>query len=339
MAAPGAWRTMREGKDVRAGNRRRTGRSGGRTTRLAVVQAEARGRSVVFQQGVMLSKHSTWGIGGPAMLFVEIFEPEDMVVALEESVQRDVPLFVLGRGSNCLFDDRGFEGIVALNNMSQYQDLGEGRFRVGSGRRFDHLGVKTSKEGWTGLEFAAGIPGTVGGAVYMNAGANQQQTSDVLVEVEYLDSQGKFHTLKKDQAKFGYRMSPFQEMPQPIVVTSAVFQLRKSDKSRARVMEYMDRRRQTQPLHEKSAGCVFRNPGEGHPPVGYLIEHLGMKGLVVGGASVSHVHGNFLISKDGCQCSDMLQLIEDIKSRIKEATGIDLEEEIHYVPPQGFHRQ
>jgi len=291
-----------------------------------------------FKQGVMLSKHSTWGIGGPAKLFVEVFASEDMVVVLKESIQRNIPLFVLGRGSNCLFDDRGFEGIVALNSMSQFQDLGDGKFRVGSGHRFDHLGARTSKDGWTGLEFAAGIPGTVGGAIFMNAGANHQQTSDVLVEVEYLDSQGDPHILKKDSADFGYRLSPFQGMLPPIVVTSAVFQLRKCDKSRARVMEYMDRRRQTQPLHEKSAGCVFRNPGKGHPPVGYLIEHLGMKGLVVGGASVSHVHGNFLISSDGCQCSDMLQLIREIKSRIKEATGIVLEEEIHYVPPRGFHR-
>lgn len=285
----------------------------------------------------MLSKHSTWGIGGPARWFVEVFTKEEMLEVHKRSIEQGIPLFVLGRGSNCLFDDRGFDGMVVLNSMSKLEDLGEGRFQVGSGFRFDHLGVKASKDGWSGLEFAAGIPGTVGGAVYMNAGSNNQQTSDVLVEVEYLDSRGNLHVLVKESEEFDYRKSPFQVMQQPVVVVSALFQLERSDLSRSRVMEYMDRRRQTQPLLEKSAGCVFRNPGQGQPSVGYLIEHLGMKGLAIGGASVSQVHGNFLINADDCKCADMLQLIQEIKARIKEATGIDVEEEICYVPPNG-HR-
>ncbi len=190
---------------------------------------------------------------------------------------------ILGKGSNCLFDDRGYNGLIVLNKISFIDRIDKTRIRAGSGYSFSLLGSQTARWGLSGLEFASGIPGTVGGAVTMNAGANGKETCECLSSVDFMDKEGNISTWKRHELAFSYRFSPFQQMPGAVI--AAEFSLSLSDKARSTQIAIINKRKQTQPLKEKSAGCVFRNPDHGHS--GALIEQCGLKGKQIGGAKVS----------------------------------------------------
>lgn len=289
-----------------------------------------------FAEGKLLSEICTLGIGGPAKYFIEVYTEEEMVHVLMFCNQNQIRFFVVGKGSNCLFDDRGFNGCIIVNRIEFLINDVDGTFRVGSGFPFNQLGVLASRNKFSGLEFACGIPGTVGGAVFMNAGADQQETADFLQSVDMVSHEGERRTLSraKGELTYGYRSSPFQTMARQAVITAATFKLKPCTEARQRQMMFMDRRRKSQPVRERSAGCIFRNPGNGSPSAGAVIDQLGLKGHSIGGASVSDVHANFLINKSGARCSDMLALIADIKLRASNERGIKLHEEVLYVPFQ-----
>ena len=281
-----------------------------------------------FRENVPLKDYCTFGIGGPARYFLEVRSVEEMQQAVAYCHAKNIPYMVIGKGSNCLFDDQGFNGAVILNKIEFCHETQPGTFHVGAGYSFALIGVQTARKGWGGLEFASGIPATVGGAVFMNAGANGKDTSQTLHSVDYVDAEGILKTLPRSELAYAYRSSPFQKMKGAIV--AATFVLQANPEARQKQIEIVNYRKKTQPYGSKSAGCVFLNPECGH--AGALIEKCSLKGVTAGGAQVSEMHANFLINTGGATCADMHALIHLVRQTVKEQTGIDLHSEVRYIP-------
>lgn len=281
-----------------------------------------------FQKDIPLNKYCTFGIGGPARYFLEVTSISQMQQAIALCSKDNIPFMVLGKGSNCLFDDRGYNGAVLLNKIDFFEELSPGMFHVGAGYSFSLLGVQTARKGWGGLEFASGIPASVGGAVYMNAGANGGETCQHLDSVDYVNDTGELLCLKRNELHFTYRHSPFQNRKGAIV--GATFALKQHSEARKRQIEIVNTRKKTQPYGAKSAGCVFLNPACGH--AGALIDKCGLKGTSIGGAQVSEIHANFLVNAGEASCKDMLALIDHVKRQVKEHAQVDLSSEVRYIP-------
>jgi UDP-N-acetylmuramate dehydrogenase len=279
--------------------------------------------SLQLQKNRFLSEFSTFGIGGPIRLFVEVTTIEEM----EEALQLGSPKIVIGKGSNCLFDDEGFDGLVILNKID-FCNWGKEEVTVGSGYSFSLLGVQTARKQLSGLEFASGIPATVGGAIFMNAGANGRETCDALKSVLYFD--GTRREYRRDALIFGYRKSPFQQMDGAIL--SATFSLQPLGEARKTQLQIVDYRMKTQPLKEKSAGCIFRNPPG--LSAGALIDRCGLKGFSVGGAKISEIHANFIVNHLAATSRDVKELIRLVQERVFEQTGVILEPEVRMIDAQ-----
>jgi UDP-N-acetylmuramate dehydrogenase len=289
--------------------------------------AHSQKKSLSFREKISLSLYSSLGIGGDAKYLVEVHTKSDAIEALAFAKEKGVPFFVVGRGSNCLFHDRGFCGLIIVNKIQtiSYQ---EDRVCVGGGYNFSLLGAQTARKGLAGLEFASGIPGSVGGAVFMNAGAGGVETKDSLVEVVYLDENGEEHLYYRDELEFSYRFSSFQEMSGMII--GATFCLVSDENARARQLEIVGYRTSTQPYSDKSAGCIFRNPEEGS--AGSLIEASGLKGRQVGGAEVSTVHANFLINRKNATAKEFAELISEVQDEVFTQQGKKLKLEVREIP-------
>ena len=288
-----------------------------------------------WKEQVRLCDYCTLRVGGPARYFLEVRSVDELRQAFLRCKEEGLRYFLLGKGSNCFFDDAGFDGLVIFNRISTFSDLGEGFFQAGSGYSFSMLGSKTAKLGWSGLEFASGIPGSVGGAVYMNAGANGRETADALFEVDYLHENGSLEVFSVEDLEFSYRKSPFQEMKGAVV--AARFHLIKDLSSRGRQLDIVAYRKNTQPLSQSSAGCWFRNP-EGDS-AGRLIDELQLKGMSIGQAEVSTVHGNFLLNKGGASSEEVLELSNKIKKKIEIEKGVSLRQEVMYIPSRGLDEE
>jgi UDP-N-acetylmuramate dehydrogenase len=274
-----------------------------------------------------MRKHTTWKIGGPADCLYIPKSKEQLAEAIGIMSRHGVPWMVLGRGSNTLITDRGIRGVVIK--------LGEGfdwvRFEgdavyAGGAYSFVSLSMLAAKQGLTGLEFAAGIPGSVGGAVYMNAGAHGSDVSRILTGAEVVLESGELALLKAGDMKFAYRHSVLQERRG--IVVSAAFQLAYGDRKEiaAAMATYKDRRMKTQPLKQACAGSVFRNP-EGHYAA-RLIEQCGLKGMRIGGAEVSTLHANFIVNTGNATAEDVLTLIKRIQETVSKHHGIELIPEV-----------
>lgn len=285
----------------------------------------------LFQENKPLSEISTFGIGGPAKYFIEADSIEKIQQAVLESQIKKIPYLVIGKGSNTLFSSQGFHGLVILNKITFIKEVAPHTFHVGAGYSFSHLGTKTARENLTGLEFASGIPGSVGGAVFMNAGANGQETKDTLISVDFLEESGEIKTYLKENLKFSYRTSPFQEKKG--VILAATFKLEPLESARKRQIEIISYRKKTQPYSEMSVGCIFRNPE--NQTAGKLIEESGLKGLKIGDAEVSDIHANFIINKNQATSEDVLSLIRLVQEKVKEKTGLHLESEVRFIPYHG----
>jgi UDP-N-acetylmuramate dehydrogenase len=274
-----------------------------------------------------LSGHTTWKIGGPADLFIIPDTEDELAAALSLLYRHGVPWSVLGRGSNTLASDKGVRGaVIKLGdgfNDVQFEDQ---TVVVGASYSFIKLSVMTGKKGLTGLEFAGGIPGTVGGAVYMNAGAHHSDISRILQSVDITWEDGRQEVLGNEQMEFMYRHSILHERRG--IITRAVFRLAHGDRKEiaAAMATYKDRRRRTQPLQMACAGSVFRNPPNDH--AARLIEAAGLKGLREGAAEVSLLHANFIVNHGGATAEDVLTLMRRVQQTIEQTYGILLVPEV-----------
>jgi len=274
-----------------------------------------------------LSGKTTLRVGGPARFFAEPASEGDLQGLVRFAKERGLRWFALGRGSNLIVSDRGFPGLViSLHGEAfrGFEPLGEGRIRVGAGLPLKRLCGLAAKAGLSGFEFLEGIPGSVGGALRMNAGAMGGWIFDVVESVRLMTGDGVVRELRRSDFNAGYRRC--EELVDALAL-SAVIRSGSSGEApaiRARMNDYAGRRKESQP-REPSAGCIFKNPPGGH--AGKMIDELGLKGLRVGGAEVSGVHGNFIINTGGASAADVLELIRQIRARTREARATALEPE------------
>lgn len=275
-----------------------------------------------------LSEFSTFGIGGPVSYVLEASTIEEMKQAIAFAQAERLPFLVLGKGSNSLFSDRGFQGVLILNKID-FCEFRNHEVEVGGGYSFSLLGVQSARKGFSGLEFASGIPASVGGAIFMNAGANGHETSEKLKSVLFIDEKGKEHRFLKEELSFGYRHSSFQEKKG--CIASALFALEPNPFARSLQLQIIQYRLKTQPYKDKSAGCIFRNPAQGLS-AGALIDKCKLKGSRIGGAKVSEMHANFIVNEKEATCADVLELMHQIQKTVHKETGVWLEPEVRVLP-------
>ena len=288
-----------------------------------------------FVQQEVLAGHTTFKIGGPAAFWCAPRNAAELRRILQHCRAQGVRVYLLGNGSNTLFDDAGFDGAVVdmrgLNEMNASDaDTDLVRITAGAGQTLGRLCSKAQTLGLTGLEFACGIPGTVGGAVYMNAGAYGGELKDVLESVTFLDSDLQLRTLPAADLKMGYRTSLFEENPDWCILSATVV-LRHGDGAAvlARMQELLGRRKDKQPLEWPSAGSTFKRPQGAF--AGKLIEECGLRGFTVGGAQISEKHCGFVINRGGATCADVVALTEQVSRIVRDKTGFVLEREIRVV--------
>lgn len=277
-----------------------------------------------IETGHTLAEFTTFSVGGPVAYTFIAHTISEVCFAYEWARKKSLPVLVIGKGSNSLYSD-GFHEALALICRIDHCLIEDDTVKVGSGYNFSLLGVQTARAGLSGLEFASGIPATVGGAIYMNAGANRQETKDALREVTYCFSSGEIRTFQKEELEFSYRKSSFQQMQGCIL--EATFILTKDATARSKQLQILDYRIKTQPYKDKSAGCAFKNPGNGLS-AGALIERCGLKGFSMGGAKVSELHANFIVNTQNATAADIDHLMKEVRARVLKETGIDLQPEI-----------
>lgn len=277
-----------------------------------------------------MSRHTSFRIGGPADIFVAPRTAADLALALRLAREHGVPVFVFGNGTNLLVRDGGIRGLVIkLAGCCTEVAISGTRLRAGAGVLLAAAAAAAAEAGLSGLEFAAGIPGTVGGAVVMNAGAYDGEMKDVVVRVETVDETGEPRLYTSAELNFGYRQSALQQRND--IVTAVVFGLRFGDREEiiAKVRDFNQRRALKQPLDLPSAGSTFRRP-PGHY-AGDLIQRAGLRGFTIGGAQVSEKHAGFIVNRGGATARDVLALIAHVQKEVERQFGVWLEPEIKVV--------
>lgn len=276
-----------------------------------------------------LKNHCSFRIGGPADVMLLPGTEEELVCIYKTLLECDEHLFVMGNGSNLLFADEGFRGVVIkTSGVNGISLAGENKVRAGCGALLSQTAVFARKNSLAGMEFAHGIPGSVGGAVMMNAGAYGGEIKDVACETVYLDAAGELRKAIGAEHEFSYRHSRFKEGE---IVVSCDFSLNPGDETEIqnKMSELAAKRKASQPLELPSAGSTFKRPAGGFAAA--LIDEAGLKGLTVGGAQVSTKHAGFVVNVGGATCADVLRLMDKIKEAVFAASGIELEPEVRVI--------
>lgn len=277
-----------------------------------------------------MEKHTTLKVGGPADILVLPENVQDVIDAMEFAKKCDVPVTVIGNGSKLLVLDGGIRGLVIKLGNKFSNAVVDGEYITAeAGLSMPRLSILAKDNELTGLEFAAGIPGYLGGGVFMNAGAYGGELSNVIEEVVYLDKNNEVKSLTKDELEFGYRASYFKNHKEEgNIILQVKFKLTKGNKEEieTKMKENNDSRKAKQPLEYPNAGSTFKRP-EGYF-VGKLIDDLGLKGYRIGGAEVSTKHSGFIVNVDHAKAKDVMDLINYIKEKVFEANKVKLEEEI-----------
>ena len=275
-----------------------------------------------------LANLTTFKVGGPAEWFAAPRSVSELQACVQWANAEGLPITRLGAGSNLLISDRGLPGLVICTRYLRQAEFDEmGRVTAAAGMPMATLAWKVAKRGWTGLAWTVGIPGTVGGAVVMNAGAHGSDTQTILVSTDVLNPDGSLETLTSDQLQFKYRTSMLQSDPR--IVTQATFQLEPGHDPnvvRAETAADLEQRRTTQPYHLPSCGSVFRNPQP--KSAGWLIEQSGLKGFKVGQAQVAERHANFILNCGGATASDIFKLIRHIQDIVDDRWSLQLRPEV-----------
>lgn len=275
-----------------------------------------------------LKKHTSFKIGGPADIFIYINNLESAKILINLINKKNLPFFILGNGTNLLVSDEGYRGIIlSFAKCEKFLNLeNENIISCSSGIPLARVCVFALQNSLSGLEFAWGIPGSCGGAVFMNAGAYGNDISDIIISCSHLDETGTEKTLKKEALEFSYRKSFYSN--KSFAITSLKFKLKRDDPEliRQRMYENILKRKSKQPLEYPNAGSIFKRP-EGHF-TGALIEKCGLKGTSFGGAAVSEKHSGFIINKGGAKAKDVIDLIKFIREKVYNKFGVTLECEI-----------
>ncbi len=283
-------------------------------------------QKIEYRKDELMSNHTSFKIGGPAPFFVEVKNSEELYSLILFLKNAGIPYFVIGKGSNLLVSDKGMDCVViSLLKMDKITVQGE-EIVAEAGASLANVCVAALENSLTGLEFAYGIPGCAGGALFMNAGAYGGEMSQVVISCECIDTAGEKISIKAKDMKLGYRKSIFRGSD--MIITSVRYRLERGEKSeiRASMDDFMGRRKQKQPLDFPSAGSTFKRP-EGHF-AGALIEKNNLKGLKVGKAMVSEKHAGFVINCGGATCEDVKGLITLVKETVFKADGVVLEPEV-----------
>lgn len=288
--------------------------------------------SLELRRGEPMRRHTTLRIGGPVALMALPKSEEELLAALSAAKEAGVTPVALGNGSNLLCSDEGMDLFVLklLDGLDTLELLPGGRIRCGAGVLLSRLSGFAQRNGLSGLEFASGIPGTLGGGAVMNAGAYGGELKDVLIETRCVTLDGEVQVFRGEEQGFGYRHSAFEGGDK--IVLSGLLQLKAGDSAaiKARMEELNQKRRAKQPLEYPSAGSTFKRPVGGFAAA--LIDQCGLKGLTVGGAQVSEKHAGFVINRGGATCADVLALTKQIHDVVLAQRGIELELEVKRLP-------
>lgn len=287
-----------------------------------------------LKQGEPMCRHTTFQIGGPVAVMAFPNSPEQVGEILKIARRYEITPMILGAGSNILAPDEGLDTVVIelRTNMNRVEERSKGEFEAQAGAAMARLATFAMERGYTGLEFAHGIPGTVGGGVYMNAGAYGGEMCQVVTGVTAMDRAGNLLDIPADKLDLSYRHSRF--MNEDLVILSVRVKLEKGDREeiRAKMSELMTRRRTSQPLELPSAGSTFKRPATGYAAA--MIEAAGLKGLRVGDAQVSEKHAGFVVNRGRATCKDVLRLMEQVQDRVEQDTGVRLEPEVRILEVQ-----
>jgi UDP-N-acetylenolpyruvoylglucosamine reductase len=299
-------------------------------------------RSTVIRRDEPLAKHTTLRVGGPADFYVEPADENDLANVVKFCGERDLPFFILGRGSNLLVRDCGFRGVVIClsqphfsrieilvgqaSSLSDRQDACP-TIRCGAGAKLKNVSVEAKRNNLSGLEFLEGIPGSVGGALRMNAGAMGKWTFEAVESVRFMDYAGEIHERAAGEVPVEYRACPLLKTH---IALAAIFKCTPlpRDEIEKRMKAYSEKRWESQPA-APSAGCIFKNPDA--IPAGKLMDELGLKDARVGGAMVSAEHGNFIVNDGKATARDVLELIAILKAKAKSERGIELQTEVEII--------
>jgi UDP-N-acetylenolpyruvoylglucosamine reductase len=286
-------------------------------------------KAALVRRDEPLAKRTTLRVGGPADVYVEPANEDDLAVVLKLCRRRTMPFFALGRGSNLLVRDGGFRGVVICLAQPAFSkiEIAGATMRCGAGAKLKNVSVEARRNGLGGVEFLEGIPGSVGGALRMNAGAMGNQTFDAVESVRLMDFDGSISEMAPQKMQVAYRgCATLRDH----VALAAIFKCSTASREEIekRMKSFSEKRWDSQPA-APSAGCIFKNPAA--IPAGKLMDELGLKGARVGGAVVSAEHGNFIINDGKATARDVLELIETLKAKAKAERGIELHTEVEIV--------
>ncbi len=279
----------------------------------------------------LMDKHTTFRIGGPADIFLIPSDKKQIEGILNLVRRLEIPYMIMGNGSNILVGDKGIRGVVIKIGNDFAKCVVEGEtIKAQSGVKLSRIAKIALDNELTGLEFAAGIPGTLGGALFMNAGAYDGEMKNVVKSVDYIDENGKSRTIAGDLCEFGYRTSIFSKNPEWVII-GATLSLKKGDKDAilSKMDDFAERRASKQPLNLPSAGSTFKRPEGAF--AGKLIQDANLMGYRVGGASVSEKHAGFLVNDQGATAEEMVELIKNVQEIVKDKFGYELKTEVRFV--------
>lgn len=277
-----------------------------------------------------MSKYTSFKIGGPAECLIKVKTVEELKTILELLKEKDVPLTIIGNGSNILVSDEGIKGIVLKIEIATFElDNETAHLTVGSGVKLGLIAQKCLKQKIAGFEFASGIPGTIGGAIRMNAGAHGKEMKDVITSITYMERNGEIHKIRNEQAEFEYRKSLFAHKDYIILEAEMQLEKGKVEDIQAKMTEYATYRKEKQPIEYPSAGSTFKRGTDFI--TAKLIDDCGLKGYQIGGAQISEKHAGFIINKGNATAKDVIELMKYTKEQVYNKFGKIIEPEIEII--------